>query len=186
MAVTRGDAHWVDVRVSLCPVAHELGHLTWTLERCHDSDEIELYRSDAPGRGRRCAKVEGPKNMTTETPRSIWRTWKPYVVLAILAGGAIWWWNDQSPFASPRDGVYACALVDIGSDGKYTRLTDATGTAEVRDGELRRVEAAEGKLSIEGVTMQPRGTSHFRVFEGRVGALANPVGRAIACTYVNE
>lgn len=120
-----------------------------------------------------------------ESKQTIWRTWKPYVVIAVLAAGAAWWWNDQSPFASPQDGAYACELVDIGSDGKYTRIADATtGTAEVRDGKLLQVEAAGGNLPVDGVTMQPRGVSHFRVVEGQVGALANPIGSAIACTYI--
>ena len=121
--------------------------------------------------------------MTSENP---WRTWKPYAVIAIVAAGALWWWNSQSPIAALNDGTYACELVDIGSDGKYSVVTDSSGTipegtAEVLDGVVVQISAAGGSWPLSDVTIQPRGTSKFRVFEGQVGALASPFGLAIAC-----
>ena len=119
----------------------------------------------------------------------MWRTRKPYVIIAILLVAVIaafWWWNDQSPFATPKDGSYACSLVEIGADGKYTLLTSEPGAAEVEGGEVISVTAAGGSLALDGMTVQPRGTAHFRVVEGVAGALANPVGSAIACTHTGD
>lgn len=125
------------------------------------------------------------------TSESIWRTWKPYAVIAVVGVGAIWWWNSQSPAAALDDGSYSCTLVDIGSDGKYSQVTNESGTlpegtAEVQNGQVVRIDAAGGTLTLDDVTIQPRGTTHFRVFEGEVGALANPVGMAIACTLAGN
>ena len=125
------------------------------------------------------------------TSESAWRTWKPYAVIAIAGVGALWWWNSQSPVAALADGSYACTLVDIGSDGKYTLVTNSSGTlsegaAEVQNGDVLQISAAGGSLTLDGMTIQPRGTTHFRVFEGEVGALANPVGIAIACTLADK
>lgn len=125
------------------------------------------------------------------TSKSLWRTWKPYAMIAIVAVGALWWWNSQSPIAALSDGSYACTLVDIGSDGKYMQVTDSSGTlpegaAEVQNGEVTQFSAAGAPLALDDVTIQPRGTTHFRVFEGHAGALANPVGMAIACTLADR
>lgn len=146
------------------------------------------------GHGRRGGRTRtllprGGVYEVTDTSGSVWRTKKPYVVVAILGVGvivALWWWNDQSPFAAPRDGTYTCELVEIGSDGKYTRMTNATGGAEVSDGKVTSVDAAGANLALSEVTVQPRGTAHFRIFEGEVGALANPVGSAIACFHLRD
>ncbi|MFC0681197.1 hypothetical protein ACFFGH_25490 [Lysobacter korlensis] len=121
---------------------------------------------------------------------TLWRTWKPYAAIAVAAAAGFWWWNDQSAFATLKDGSYACTLVDIGADGKYTLVTDSTGArpegaAEVQDGEVVRISASGGPLALDGVTIQPRGTTHFRVIEGHAGALADPMGTAIACTLAD-
>ncbi|WP_298945007.1 hypothetical protein [uncultured Microbacterium sp.] len=112
-------------------------------------------------------------------------------MIAIVGAGALWWWNSQSPAAALDDGSYACTLVDIGSDGKYTQVTSESGTlsegtAEVQNGKVVRIDAAGGSLALNDLTIQPRGTTHFRVFEGQVGALADPVGMAIACTHTGN
>lgn len=125
------------------------------------------------------------------TSESIWRTWKPYAVIAVVGAGALWWWTSQSPAAALSDGTYSCTLVDIGSDGKYSQVTSESGalsegTADVQDGKVVQIVAAGGTLALSDVTVQPRGTTHFRVFEGKVGALANPVGVAIACTLADN
>jgi len=99
---------------------------------------------------------------------SVWRTWKPYAVIAALAIGGIWWWNSQSSFAALKDGPYNCTAVFVNADGKYEVLVDASGNrmyadATVDDGNLVALSAdsALSSADLAQLTIKPKGDSHF-------------------------
>ena len=99
----------------------------------------------------------------------MWRTWKPFVALAVLAAGAIWWYTNMSSFAKLKDGRYACTAVHVNASGKYEALVDESGTpysgitARVRDGRLARMsgDRALPATQLSALTVRKRGTSHF-------------------------
>lgn len=78
--------------------------------------------------------------------KPLWKTWKPYAVVAIVAFGALWWWNAASPYATLKAGTYDCVAVYVNLEGKYELLV------------------ADGR-SFEG---------HARVEEGKVASYSTP------------
>lgn len=99
---------------------------------------------------------------------SIWRTWKPYAVLAVLAIAGFWWWNSQSPAARLKDGVYDCVAVFVNQSNKYEVYVDSdgrefTGYARVQNGEITSYSAPNALSWLSGVelTVRKSGSSHF-------------------------
>jgi hypothetical protein len=102
---------------------------------------------------------------------SIWRTWKPYAGIAAALAGAMWWYTNQSSFATLKNGDYACQAVFVAQDGKYQLGVDEAGnrypgaSATVRGGEVVRL-AAETEMPAEQVAAMAvlnKGTSHFLI-----------------------
>lgn len=99
---------------------------------------------------------------------SIWRTWKPYVVIGGLAIAGIWWWNTQSPAAQLKDGIYDCQAVFVNASNKYEIYTDGSGAsfdgyARVDGGEVTSYSApnALGWVNGKSITVRKSGTSSF-------------------------
>lgn len=99
---------------------------------------------------------------------SIWRTWKPYAVMAVLAIAGIWWWTAQSPAAQLKDGVYDCVAVFVNQSNKYEVYVDDsgrqfTGHARVQGGEVTSYSApnALGWRSGADITVRKSGISRF-------------------------
>lgn len=99
---------------------------------------------------------------------SVWRTWKPYAVIAALVVAGIWWWNGQSPAAQLKDGTYDCIAVFVNQSNKYETYVDDsgryfTGYARVRNGEVTSYSAPDALGWISGAYIDVRksGTSHF-------------------------
>ncbi|GAA1233062.1 hypothetical protein JOF42_000791 [Microbacterium phyllosphaerae] len=116
--------------------------------------------------------------------RTMWRTWKPYAVLAVLAIGGIWWWNAQSPFATLQDGSYSCTGVYVNEDSKYEILVDSagqrySGTARVEGGELVELAGATPLTTtqISRLMLKSTGTTKFHVTDDPATKMYN----AIAC-----
>ena len=123
-------------------------------------------------------------NSVNET--SVWRTWKPYAAIAVVAVGGIWWWNSQSSFAALKDGAYDCGAVFVNEDGKYEVLTDEAGNrmyadATVEDGDVVAVSAdhALSTAELSSLTVRAKGDSHFHVTDDPAMHSYN----AIACDY---
>ncbi|WP_454129765.1 hypothetical protein [Microbacterium aurum] len=117
---------------------------------------------------------------------SVWRTWKPYAVIAALAIGGIWWWNSQSSFAALKDGPYNCTAVFVNADGKYEVLVDASGNrmyadATVDNGNLIALSAdsAMSSADLAQLTIKPKGDSHFTATDDPAMHSYN----AIACDF---
>lgn len=101
-------------------------------------------------------------------PQSIWQTWKPYAVIAVVVLAGIWWFNNQSSLASLRDGDYACQGVYVNESGKYEVVNDSSGgsvrgTATARDG---KVVGLEGSTPLDSSTLasliiHTKGDDHF-------------------------
>lgn len=98
----------------------------------------------------------------------IWRTWKPYAVIALLLAGGIWWYNNQSSLATLKSGTYDCAAVFVNHSKKYETYTDESGQpyfgqAQVQGGEVINY-SAPNVLAWQGgvrIVVRERGTSHF-------------------------
>ncbi len=120
-----------------------------------------------------------------ETSESVWRTWKPYAVLAAAAVGVVWWFNSQSPVAGLKDGAYACNAVFVNDAGKYEVLTDGgealAATAKVQGGQVIELVASSALTSSElaSLTLRKSGSSHFHVADEPATHSYN----AIACDY---
>lgn len=117
---------------------------------------------------------------------SIWRTWKPYVVIAVLGIVAIWWWNSQSSFAALKDGTYSCLAVYVNADNKYEVLTDSSGNsysgnATIQDGELVQLtgDTSMPSTQLASLTIRTTGDSHFHATDDPAMRMYN----AIACDY---
>jgi len=117
---------------------------------------------------------------------SVWRTWKPYAVIAALAVGGIWWWNSQSSLAALKDGPYTCTAVFVNADGKYSALTDDAGNrmyadAVVDGGEVVSLSAGQTITSVDlaSLIVRSKGDSHFHVTDDP----AMHSYDAIACDY---
>ena len=118
---------------------------------------------------------------------SVWRTWKPYAAIAVVAIGAFWWFNNQSSLASLKDGQYDCTAVFVNSSGKYEILVDEAGTpyppatAMVQGGDLVSLSSASALTSdqLDALTVKTRGNSHFEATDDPAAHSYN----AIACDY---
>ncbi len=117
---------------------------------------------------------------------SIWRTWKPYAVIAVVGIGALWWWNSQSSFAALKDGTYDCTAVFVNADGKYEVLVDQAGNrmyadATVNDGNVVALSAdnAASAADLATLTIKPKGDSHFTLTDDPALHSYN----AIACDF---
>lgn len=121
---------------------------------------------------------------------SIWRTWKPYVLIVVLVAGAFWWYSSQASFARLKDGAYDCQAVFVNASGKYEVLVDADGnpypaiSATVRGGAL--VDMSEDSALTSGqlasLTVRKHGTSHFHVTDDPALRSYN----AAACDYAGS
>lgn len=119
--------------------------------------------------------------------RSIWRTWKPYVALVVLAVGATWWYTSQSSFAKLKDGAYACTAVHVNASGKYEVLVDERGTpysaisASVRNGRLASLSGATPipAAQLSSLTVRKSGNSRFHATDDPTMHSYN----AVACDY---
>ena len=99
---------------------------------------------------------------------SIWRTWKPYAVIAVLAIAGFWWSNSQSPAVQLKDGVYDCVAVYVNQSNTYEVYVDDSGHqfagyARVQDSEVTSYSApnALGWRSGADITVRKSGSSHF-------------------------
>lgn len=117
---------------------------------------------------------------------SLWRTWKPYAVIAAVCIGGIWWWNSQSSFAGLKNGAYSCTAVFVNAEGKYEVLTDQAGIrmsadATVRNGNLVKLSAdtAMSSADLTKLTIKPKGNSHFTATDDPAMHSYN----AIACDF---
>ncbi|WP_144720137.1 hypothetical protein [Agrococcus jejuensis] len=119
---------------------------------------------------------------------SVWKTWKPYAVLAVVGVGGGWWYLNQAPFAPLNDGTYACTGVYVNESGKYETLTDAAGNgfsaeATVRDGVMTSLS---GSAPFDGqradLVFHSRGTSHFHVTDDA----ATRMYYAMACDHIGQ
>lgn len=117
---------------------------------------------------------------------SVWRTWKPYAVIAIGVIVAIWWWNSQSSFAQLKDGAYDCVAVYVNESGKYEPLTDSSGnrfygSARVQAGNVVQLsgDTSVSSSQISSLTVRTKGNSHFHVTDDPVMHSYN----AIACDF---
>lgn len=118
---------------------------------------------------------------------SIWRTWKPYVAMVVLAVGAAWWYTSQSSFAKLKDGAYACTAVHVNASGKYEVLVDEGGTpypaisASVRNGRLASMSGDTPMPAdqLSSLTVRKSGTSHFHATDDPAMHSYN----AVACDY---
>ena len=117
---------------------------------------------------------------------SVWRTWKPYVLIAVLAVAAIYWFTSQSSLASLKDGSYACTGVYVNESGKYEALTDETGRrlyaeATVENGKPVSLSSDVGvsmtKSEISELKMRTKGNSHFTVTDDHAVQMYD----AVAC-----
>lgn len=119
---------------------------------------------------------------------SVWRTWKPYAVLAALALVGIWWWNNKSPAAELKAGTYDCVAVFVDASNKYVILTDGgrelTGFARVQGGEVTSYSApnALGWQSGAHITVRKSGTSHFHATQDPAVHSYN----ALACDWTGN
>lgn len=70
----------------------------------------------------------------------LWKTWKPYAIIAVVAVVGAWWWNTLSPYATLKSGAYDCIAVFVNSGGKYELLVadgqSFPGFARVENGEV--------------------------------------------------
>lgn len=117
---------------------------------------------------------------------SVWSTWKPYAVIAVLGIGGFWWWNSQSSFVALKDGTYACQGVYVNESNQYEVLVDDAGnrylgTARVSGGEVVSLEGSTPLSSgqVASLTIRTKGDSHFH-------ATDDPAMRmyyAVACDY---
>lgn len=117
---------------------------------------------------------------------SLWRTWKPYAVIAAVCIGGIWWWNSQSSFAGLKDGSYSCTAVFVNAERKYEVLTDQAGNrmladARVSNGNLVKLSAgtAMSSADLAKLTIKPKGNSHFTATDDPAMHSHN----AIACDF---
>lgn len=117
---------------------------------------------------------------------SLWRTWKPYAVIAVIGIGAIWWWNSQSSFAALKDGAYDCVGVYVNESGKYEVLTDDSGNrfygaATVQGGKVVELTGDSSLTSaqLSSLTVRTTGDSHFHVTDDPATRMYN----AVACDY---
>lgn len=117
---------------------------------------------------------------------SLWRTWKPYAVIAAVCIGGIWWWSSQSSFAGLKDGSYSCTTVFVNAEGKYEVLTDQAGNrmfadATVSNGNLVKLSAdtAMSSANLAKLTIKPKGNSHFAATDDPAMHSYN----AIACDF---
>lgn len=122
---------------------------------------------------------------------SIWRTWKPYVAIAVaipvVIGGAFWWYLNESSFARLKDGPYDCRAVFVNASGKYELLVDEAGdpyasiSATVRGGALASMSGDTPMPSdqLASLTLRKSGTSHFHVTDDPVAHSYN----AVVCDY---
>jgi len=117
---------------------------------------------------------------------SVWKTWKPYAVIVVLAIAGIWWWNSQSSFAALKDGSYACQGVYVNESNKYEVLTDDagnrySGSATVSRGEVVSLAGdtpfSAGQLA--SLTIRTKGDSHFHATDDP----AMGMYYAVACDY---
>ena len=129
-------------------------------------------------------------NTTHTYEDSIWRTWKPYVVIAAALALAFWWHTSQSSFATLKDGNYNCQAVFVTENGKYQLLADEAGnpyptvSATVRSGALVDLAGDTPMPSdqLASLTLRTSGTSHFHVTDDP--ALHSYY--AVACDYAGE
>lgn len=120
---------------------------------------------------------------------SIWRTWKPYAVIAVVIAGAFWWYTSQSSFANLKDGAYDCRPVFVNESGKYQVLVDEDGnpypeiSATVQGGELVDMSGGTPLPSdqLASLTIRKSGTSHFHVTDDPAMHSYN----AVACDYAD-
>ena len=123
------------------------------------------------------------------TEDSIWRTWKPYAVVAVGIAGAFWWYTSQSSFARLKEGGYDCRAVFVNASGKYELLVDEDGnpyptiSATVRGGMLDHLagNTAVPSDQLASLTVTKRGNSHFHVTDDPAGHSYN----AVACDYAD-
>lgn len=120
---------------------------------------------------------------------SVWTTWKPYAVLAVIGVGGFWWWNTQSPLAALKDGTYACQGVYVNESNKYEVLVDDSGnryegSARVSGGVVVALSgnSALSPSDVASLTIRTNGNSHFH-------ATDDPAMRmyyAIACDHAGQ
>lgn len=123
--------------------------------------------------------------MVQMVAESVWRSWKPYAVIAVVTIAAVLWFNSQSSFASLKDGSYECTGVYVNDSGKYEYLTDDAGNrmyaqASIRDGKLVSMSGDGGELTstdLSDLTMRIKGNTHFNVTDDHAVKMYN----AVAC-----
>lgn len=120
------------------------------------------------------------------TSESIWRTWKPYAVVAAIGIAGIWWYNSQSSIARLKDGAYVCQGVFVNASNKYEVLTaedgsSYSGSATVSGGELTSLtgDSALSAADIAALTVRSKGDSHFHATDDP----AMHSYYAVACDY---
>ena len=118
---------------------------------------------------------------------SVWRTWKPYALVAVIAAACVWWYTNQSSIATLRDGEYRCQAVFVNEAGKYEVLQDSTGqgyvgVATVQGGEVVGLSGASSltRSELAHLTLRTKGNKHFHVTDDP----AVHSYYAIACDYV--
>ncbi|GAA3538746.1 hypothetical protein AFL01nite_27200 [Aeromicrobium flavum] len=120
---------------------------------------------------------------------SIWRTWQPYVVGAVLVVSGLWWYTTQSSLVALDDGEYACHAVFVNATKQYEMLTDEEGrslspiAATVAGGAITALSGPTPFPSqqLARLTVRSQGKSHFHVTDDPAAHSYN----AVACDRVS-
>jgi len=120
---------------------------------------------------------------------ALWRTWRRWVVIAVIVAASTSCSSTQSATAQLKAGVYDCVAVFVNQSGKYEMYVDDagsqfTGFARVQGGEVTSYSApnALGWRSDVEIVVRKSGSSRFH-------ATQDPAAHsydALACEWAEQ